>query len=98
MLLNFSSSNENCWLITNEHRLAIILYPKLKNFESCYDEKERAISTLKLAFDKYQLNNSSSACVLGSNQVISPISSNTNTNIVSLKVKNTLNSMLWCND
>ncbi|CAF1474534.1 unnamed protein product [Rotaria sordida] len=78
------------WLISNEHRLATILHPKLKNFESCYDEKERAISALKLAFDKYQLNNSSSACVLGSNQVISSISSNTDTNIASLKGKKLL--------
>ena len=78
------------WVITNEHRLATILHPKLKNFECCYDEKERAISALKLAFDKYQSNNSSSACVLDSNQVISPVSSDTNTNIVSLKSKKLL--------
>ncbi|CAF3686294.1 unnamed protein product [Rotaria sp. Silwood1] len=48
------------WLITTEHRLATILHPKLRNFESCYDEKENSIPALKLPYDKCQLNISSS--------------------------------------
>jgi len=48
---------KNHWLITSEHRLATILHPKLKNFDSCLDEKENAITALKSAFDKYQLDN-----------------------------------------
>ncbi|CAF4164080.1 unnamed protein product [Rotaria sordida] len=39
------------WIITNEHRLATILHPKFKKFESCADEKRAAIDVLKNEFD-----------------------------------------------
>jgi hypothetical protein len=48
------------WLITDQHRLATILHPKLKKFERCPDEKEKSIDALKAEYKKYQLNNSSS--------------------------------------
>jgi hypothetical protein len=67
--------------------LATILHPKLKNFESCYDEKENAISSLKLAFEKHHLNiPSSSTCLLNSNQITSSSSSNTNTTTSKSKI------------
>ncbi|CAM4773611.1 unnamed protein product [Rotaria magnacalcarata] len=59
-----NASNESCMAIANEHRLATILHPKLKNFECCHDEKENAISALKSAFDQHKVNIlSPSSCV-----------------------------------
>ena len=67
------------------------MHPKLKNFESCCDEKEDAISALKLAFDKYQPSISTSSIhLLNSNQIMSSSSSNTDTIITTLKSKNLL--------
>lgn len=84
------------WLITAEHQLATILHPKLKNFQCCSDEKENAISELKLAFDQFQLNvpsapsSSSSSSSLNSNQATSTTSSDINTNAETLKSTNLL--------
>lgn len=49
----------NAWMITDEHRLATILHPKLKNFDCCPLEKNSSIEALKLVFDKYESVNSS---------------------------------------
>jgi hypothetical protein len=77
---------ENNWLITNEHRLATILHPKLKNFESSSNEKENAISALKLAFDKHNSNIfSSSTHPVHSSHITSSSSSTTNTNTTTAK-------------
>jgi hypothetical protein len=82
---------KSVWQIKTEHRLATILHPKLKNFESCHDEKENAVSALKLAFDKYHLNNSSSSIyLLNSSQIRSSSSSTTDVNTSASKNKNLL--------
>ncbi|CAF1517626.1 unnamed protein product [Adineta ricciae] len=40
----------NSWPITDEHRLAVILCPKLKNFECSPKEQEKSINVLKQEF------------------------------------------------
>ncbi|CAF1551253.1 unnamed protein product, partial [Adineta ricciae] len=79
---------KSAWLITTEHKLATILHPKMKNFENSPDEKDSAISELKLAFDKELSISSSSICLLNSNQDMSLSLSGQNTNGTTLSSKN----------
>ncbi|CAF3157858.1 unnamed protein product [Rotaria socialis] len=51
---------KNVWYISDYHRLATVLHPKLKNFERCIGEKEKSINVLKQEFEIYKLINSSS--------------------------------------
>ncbi|CAF3758468.1 unnamed protein product [Rotaria sp. Silwood1] len=54
-LLNDASRRlNNASLVTDEHRLATILHPKLKHFDCCRYEKEKSIDILKLEFKKHQ--------------------------------------------
>ncbi|CAF2941605.1 unnamed protein product, partial [Rotaria sp. Silwood2] len=66
------------WIITNEHRLATILHPKFKKFESCADEKQAAIDVLKKEFDVHYDAN------LDSINSLSPSSTTTSTSMMKL--------------
>lgn len=41
------------WPITDQHRLATILHPKMKNFDSCPDQKDQSITALEVEVEKY---------------------------------------------
>ena len=58
---------KNVWLISDEHRLATLLHPKMKNFECCIEEKEDAIAALKVMIDKHR--SSSSSCLSNSGSI-----------------------------
>jgi hypothetical protein len=74
-LLNLADRIKSAWIITTEHRLATILHPKLKNFESCDEEKASAMSVLELQFDKYQSNNLTSSVISSNSTQISSLCS-----------------------
>lgn len=79
------------WLITDQHRLATILHPKLKNFERCPDEKEKSLDALKAEFKKYQSNNSlSNMKLLTSIPASSESASTSRSTTTTLKRKNIL--------
>ncbi|CAF1542534.1 unnamed protein product [Adineta ricciae] len=80
------------WSVTSEHRLATILHPKLKHFDICHDEKQNAVSELKLAFDKHRSNISTPSVpsLFNSNQNLALSSSNTDTSIPMFKSKSLL--------
>lgn len=58
---------KNIWLISDEHRLATLLHPKMKNFECCMDEKVDAIAVLKVMIDKHR--SSGSSCLWNSTSI-----------------------------
>ncbi|CAF1436055.1 unnamed protein product [Rotaria sp. Silwood1] len=54
LLNDVSRRLNNASPVTDEHRLATILHPKLKHFDCCRYEKEKSIDILKLEFKKHQ--------------------------------------------
>ena len=48
---------KNAWPITDQHRLATILHPKMKNFDICPDQKDQSITALEVEVEKYRNDN-----------------------------------------
>ncbi|CAF1563917.1 unnamed protein product, partial [Rotaria sordida] len=65
---------KTAWMITNEHRLATVLHPKLKKFETSNEEKQNAIDVLKREFEIHCCINFDS---------INPLSSSPKTSVTS---------------
>jgi hypothetical protein len=86
---------KNVWLITDEHRLATLLHPKMKNFECCMDEKEGAIVALKMMIDKHR---SSSASCLSNSESIDEIDSQSSSTPISASSAKRKNLLAQCFD
>lgn len=87
---------KNAWIICNVHRLATILHPRLKNFESCADEKQTAIAALQSEFEKRRsIHSPISTNLSRSNEVCSSVSSK---KFTSTKSSTTRNLLAQCFD
>ena len=80
----------------DEHRIATILHPKLKHFESCPGEKQNSIDVLKLEFEKHQLIISSS-CTNSLTSTYVNLQSTSSSSTSSTKIKTT-NLLAQCFD